>query len=134
VPVLVYDVKLGKPIVICGQGPGAEGGDDREIQIARARHGAGQRPSRRRACRGPFETWMMLLRDHGTLTLRDVLEPAIFYAREGQPLVERATATIATGRAAVPRSLEDVGRHLPSGRKSAGAGNAAEESGARGDV
>ena len=45
---------------------------------------------------GPFETWMMLLRDHGTLTLRDVLEPAIFYASQGQPLVERASATIAT--------------------------------------
>ena len=27
---------------------------------------------------------------------REVLEPAIFYAREGQPLVERASETIAT--------------------------------------
>ena len=45
---------------------------------------------------GPFETWMMLLRDHGTLSLREVLEPAIFYARTRHPLVERASATIAT--------------------------------------
>ena len=28
--------------------------------------------------------------------MRDVLEPAIFYAREGHPLVERETETIAT--------------------------------------
>src|SRR5262249_563920 len=32
----------------------------------------------------------------GTMRVRDVLEPAIFYAREGQPLVERASETIAT--------------------------------------
>jgi len=30
------------------------------------------------------------------MRLRDVLEPAIFYAREGHPLVERETETIAT--------------------------------------
>jgi len=45
---------------------------------------------------GTFETWMLLLRDFGTMSLRDVLEPAIFYAREGHPLVDRETETIAT--------------------------------------
>ena len=44
---------------------------------------------------GMFETWMLLLRDYGTLRLADVLSPAISYAREGYPLVERASATIA---------------------------------------
>src|SRR6201746_1629132 len=33
---------------------------------------------------------------YGTLRLRDVLEPAIAYARDGYPLVERAAATIQT--------------------------------------
>src|ERR1700739_579033 len=33
---------------------------------------------------------------YGTMRLADVLAPAIFYAREGHPLVERANATIAT--------------------------------------
>ena len=42
-----------------------------------------------------FDTWMLLLRDYGTLRLADVLAPAISYARNGHPLVERATATIA---------------------------------------
>ena len=45
---------------------------------------------------GTFETYMLVLRDYGTLRLRDVLEPAIGYAENGHPLVERACATIAT--------------------------------------
>jgi gamma-glutamyltranspeptidase/glutathione hydrolase len=45
---------------------------------------------------GTFETWALLLRDYGTMTLADVLTPAISYARDGYPLVERASATIAT--------------------------------------
>ena len=45
---------------------------------------------------GMFDSWMLLLRDYGTLRLADVLSPAVFYARDGYPLVERATATIAT--------------------------------------
>ena len=39
---------------------------------------------------------MLVLRDYGTMSLGDVLEPAIAYARDGHPLVERANATIAT--------------------------------------
>jgi gamma-glutamyltranspeptidase/glutathione hydrolase len=42
-----------------------------------------------------FDTWMMLLRDYGTMHLADVLAPAITYARDGHPLAERASATIA---------------------------------------
>ena len=45
---------------------------------------------------GTFESWMMLLRDYGTMRVRDVLEAAISYARDGYPLVERACATIQT--------------------------------------
>jgi gamma-glutamyltranspeptidase/glutathione hydrolase len=45
---------------------------------------------------GAFDTWMMLLRDYGTMRVADVLAPAIFYASAGHPLVERASATIAT--------------------------------------
>jgi gamma-glutamyltranspeptidase/glutathione hydrolase len=45
---------------------------------------------------GTFDSWMMLLRDYGTMRLADVLAPAISYARHGHPLVERANATIAS--------------------------------------
>ena len=45
---------------------------------------------------GTFDTWMTLLRDYGTMRLADVLGPAIDYAKNGFPLVERASATIDT--------------------------------------
>ena len=95
VPILVYDVKRGKPEVICGQGPAPTA-----ATIAHYRGlgldivpGTGLLA----ACvPGMFDSWMLLLRDYGTMKLADVLTPAIFYAREGHPLVERASATIAT--------------------------------------
>ena len=40
----------------------------------------------------------MCLRDYGTISLREALEPAIHYARHGYPVVERITATINTVR------------------------------------
>ncbi len=52
---------------------------------------------------------MMVLRDYGTMRLRDVLEPAIGYAENGHPLVERACATIATVERALSRALADLG-------------------------
>jgi gamma-glutamyltranspeptidase/glutathione hydrolase len=36
---------------------------------------------------GAFDAWLLLLRDFGTLTLAEVLEPAIGYAEHGYPLV-----------------------------------------------
>jgi gamma-glutamyltranspeptidase/glutathione hydrolase len=95
VPVLVYDVKRGKPEVICGQGPAPAAASIAKFKSL----GLDMVPGSGllAACvPGTFETWMMLLRDYGTMRVRDVLEPAIFYAREGQPLVERASETIAT--------------------------------------
>ena len=78
--------------------PGARsgGGDDCPLpRASRSRHhpGTGLLP----ACiPGTFETYMLILRDFGTMSLADVLTPAIAYARNGYPLVERACAMIAT--------------------------------------
>src|SRR3984957_2596 len=95
VPVIVHDVKRGKSEVICGQGPAPAG-----ATIAHYRsEGLEMVPGTGllAACvPGTFESWMLLLRHYGTLRLRDVLEPAIAYARDGYPLVERASATIKT--------------------------------------
>ena len=44
---------------------------------------------------GAFDAWMLLLRDHGTMRLRDVLEPAIYYAEHGHALMPRISNTIA---------------------------------------
>ena len=95
VPVIVHDVKRRTTDVICGQGPAPAG-----ATIAHYRsEGLDMVPGTGllAACvPGTFETWMLLLRDYGTLRLRDVLEPAISYAQDGYPLVERITATIST--------------------------------------
>src|SRR3954467_4300104 len=95
VPVLLYDVRKAKPELICGQGPAPAGATIAHYKS----EGLDMVPGTGllAACvPGTFESWMLLLRDYGTLRLRDVLEPAIAYARDGYPLVERASATIRT--------------------------------------
>ena len=42
---------------------------------------------------GAFDAWMVMLRDHGTKSLRDVLEPAIHYAKAGYPILPRTSTT-----------------------------------------
>ncbi len=44
---------------------------------------------------GAFGGWMALLRDHGRLSLREVLEPAIGYFESGHPMLPRVSDTIA---------------------------------------
>ncbi|HWZ40076.1 MAG TPA: gamma-glutamyltransferase family protein [Bradyrhizobium sp.] len=95
VPIIVHDVKRGVTQVICGQGPAPA-----KATIAHYKaEGLEMVPGTGllAACvPGTFESWMLLLRDYGTMRLRDVLEPAISYASNGFPLVERASATIQT--------------------------------------
>ena len=43
---------------------------------------------------GAFDGWMLLLRDHGTMDLADILAPAIGYARDGHPALPRVAETI----------------------------------------
>lgn len=95
VPIIVHDVKRGRTEVICGQGPAPA----RATITHYKSEGLDMVPGTGllAACvPGTFESWMMLLRDYGTMRVRDVLEPAISYARDGYPLVERACATIQT--------------------------------------
>jgi gamma-glutamyltranspeptidase/glutathione hydrolase len=94
VPIIVHDVKKGRTEVICGQGPAPAG-----ATIANFRKlgldlipGTGLLAT---CIPGMFDAWMMVLRDYGTMSLPDVLTPAIGYAQNGHPLVERANATIA---------------------------------------
>lgn len=95
VPVILYDVRHQETQVICGQGPAPAG-----ATIAHYRSlgldlvpGTGLLAT---CIPGAFDTWMLLLRDYGTMRPSDVLEAAIGYARHGYPLVERITETIQT--------------------------------------
>jgi gamma-glutamyltranspeptidase/glutathione hydrolase len=96
VPVILYDVRRGRPEVICGQGCVPAGAT---IKHYRDELGLDLVPGTGllAACiPGTFDTWMTLLRDYGTMRVSDVLSPAIGYARNGYPLVERICATIDT--------------------------------------
>jgi gamma-glutamyltranspeptidase/glutathione hydrolase len=94
-PIIVHDMKRGKTEVICGQGPAPA--------AATIKHYLGEGldmvpgTGLLAACvPGAFETWMLLLRDYGTLRLSDVLRPAISYAQNGYPVIERITLAIST--------------------------------------
>ncbi|MBM9596049.1 gamma-glutamyltransferase family protein [Roseitranquillus sediminis] len=43
---------------------------------------------------GAWDGWMLMLRDHGTMELAEVIAPAIGYARDGHPMLPRVAATI----------------------------------------
>lgn len=94
-PLILHAAGAEAAEVICGQGP-APGG----LTIAHCRAlgldlipGTGLLA----ACvPGTFDALMLMLLRHGTMSVRDVLAPAIHYARHGHPLVERTAATIRT--------------------------------------
>src|SRR5947209_4157208 len=95
VPIILNDARKLETEVICGQGPAPA-----KATVAHYRGlGLDMVPGTGllAACvPGTFDSWMMLLRDYGTMRLADLLSPAISYAAHGHPLVERANATIAT--------------------------------------
>ena len=97
VPILLHDARRDRTEVICGQGPAPAG-----ATLARfAALGLDLVPGTgllAPCIPGSFDAFLLMLRDYGTLRLAEVLEPAISYARTGHPLLERASATIATVR------------------------------------
>ena len=83
------------PTVLMGQGP-APAGATRGHYLAEGLElvpGAGALAA---AVPGAVDAWLVLLRDHGSWELGDVLTYAIGYARNGHPVLERVGATIAT--------------------------------------
>jgi gamma-glutamyltranspeptidase/glutathione hydrolase len=94
-PIIVNDVRRGRTEVICGQGPAPAAATIPYFQGLGLDliPGTGLLAT---CIPGPFDAYMLLLRDYGTLRLRDVLEAAIGYARNGYPLVARIPATIGT--------------------------------------
>jgi gamma-glutamyltranspeptidase/glutathione hydrolase len=84
----------GTPVVLVGQGPAPAGAT---IEHYRAEGldlvpGAGGLAA---AVPGSVDAWLLLLRDHGTWELGEVLAYAIGYARDGHPLLAQTAATIA---------------------------------------
>ena len=81
------------PIVLVGQGPAPH---KATVEHYRAEGlelvpGSGALAA---AVPGAVDAWLLLLRDHGTWELAQVLEFAIGYARNGHPVLERVCLTI----------------------------------------
>jgi gamma-glutamyltranspeptidase / glutathione hydrolase len=93
-PLMIRPAGADVPTVICGQGTAPAG-----ATIAHYRaQGLNMVPGSgllATVVPGAFGAWMLMLRDHGRLTLREILEPAIFYARHGHPMLARVSDTIA---------------------------------------
>ena len=94
-PAITHHAASGSTEVFCGQGPAPAGAT---IEHYRAQGlemvpGSGLLAT---VIPGAFDAWMLMLRDRGSLPLRDVLEPAIHYARAGHPVLPRVADTIAT--------------------------------------
>lgn len=92
-PALVYSARTGKVEVICAQGPAPAGATIEHYSS----EGLSMIPGDgllATVIPGAFDGWMLMLRDYGTMSVRDVLEPAIHYAEHGHPALPRVSATI----------------------------------------
>ncbi|WP_433453813.1 gamma-glutamyltransferase family protein [Streptomyces sp. CA-142005] len=66
---------------------------------------------------GAFDAWLLLLRDHGTKSLEDVLKYAVGYAEHGHAPVENLGATVETVRALFETEWTSSAEvYLPGGR------------------
>jgi gamma-glutamyltranspeptidase/glutathione hydrolase len=114
-PAIVYSARDRRPYVVCGQGTAPAG-----LTVEAVRDlGLDMVPGTgllAPAVPGAFGGWLLMLRDFGTLRLRDVLEFAIGYAGSGFPLVPQIVDAIA-GVAELFRSewTESARLWLPDG-------------------
>ncbi|MFC0218975.1 gamma-glutamyltransferase family protein [Pseudochelatococcus lubricantis] len=93
-PAIFYSRKRDRVEVLCAQGTAPAGAtmDHYRAQGLSLIPGDGLLAT---VIPGSFDGWMLMLRDYGTMTVRDVLEPAIYYAGQGHPVLPQVSAAIA---------------------------------------
>ncbi|MEU0137617.1 gamma-glutamyltransferase [Streptomyces sp. NPDC006296] len=96
VPIILAP-KDGEVRVLCGQGPAPAGASAAHYRSLGLDLVPGTGPLAA-AVPGAFDAWMLLLRDHGTKSLAEVLRYAVGYAEEGHAPVERVGWTVETVR------------------------------------
>ncbi|MFF7352458.1 MULTISPECIES: gamma-glutamyltransferase family protein [Streptomyces] len=115
VPILLAPAG-GAVQVLCGQGvapAGASGAHFRGLGLDLV-PGTGPLAT---AVPGAFDAWLLLLRDHGTKSLDDVLRYAIGYAEHGHAPVEKVGATVETVRELFETEWTSSAEvYLPGGR------------------
>src|SRR5438128_9118505 len=93
-PAILWPVARGEPVVLCAQGPAP---CRATIELYRDELGLRLVPGTGQLAAvvpGAFGGWLAMLRDFGTLPLREVAEYAIGYAERGYPVHPRITAGI----------------------------------------
>lgn len=92
--ILIQPKDKERPTVICGQGVAPAGATTAHYR----REGLDLVPGTgllAAVVPGAFDAWMLMLRDHGTMKLSQVMAPAISYARNGYPLIAGISNAIA---------------------------------------
>ncbi len=92
-PIIYHDAGIEETKVICGQGVAPAAATihhyrDLGIELM---PGSGLLAT---VVPGAFDAWMLMLRDHGVMTLEDVFKPAIAYAAHGVPIIPAVSQTI----------------------------------------
>ncbi|NIA67113.1 gamma-glutamyltransferase family protein [Pelagibius litoralis] len=93
VPIIYYTAQGDEVQVLCGQGVAPAAANIQAFQDL----GLDMIPGTgllATVVPGAFDAWMLMLRDHGTMELSELLEPAIAYATEGYPVIPNVSATI----------------------------------------
>ena len=94
-PAIVYLAETGETRVLCAQGTAPKAATIahyRDEMCLSLIPGSGLLAT---VVPGAFDGWMLMLRDHGSMELADVMVPAIAYARDGHPMLPRVVDTIA---------------------------------------
>jgi gamma-glutamyltranspeptidase/glutathione hydrolase len=96
-PIILHDAGRKNVEVICGQGTAPAAATIGAYRDAGLEFipGTGLLAA---VVPGAFDAWMVLLRDHGTMELEELLGPAIAYAERGYPLVPNISLAIANVR------------------------------------
>ncbi|MEU0493582.1 gamma-glutamyltransferase family protein [Nocardiopsis sp. NPDC006139] len=113
VPV-VFQAAGGPVRVLCGQGVAPAAATVEAFAGMDRIPGSGVLAA---AVPGAFDAWMLLLRDHGTLTVRDVLDHAVGLAERGYPVLDRISAAVAALEPVFARHWTGSAEvYLPHGR------------------
>ncbi|MDH5748924.1 MAG: gamma-glutamyltransferase family protein [Rhodospirillales bacterium] len=116
VPMVIHSAEKNKTMVVCGQGVAPAGAtiEHYKSEGLDLVPGSGLLAT---CVPGSFDAWMMVLRDFGSLTVRDVLEPAVNLSRTGFAVVPRMSATINSVRELFATEwTESAKLYLPNGK------------------
>ena len=93
VAIMMHCAGSGTVSSVCGQGPTPKNATIDNFKALGLDHipGTGLLPA---VVPGAFDAWLLMLLTHGTITLREVLEPAILYAEKGVPIDQRLYDTL----------------------------------------